>query len=87
VLAGALGADEVRIVGDGTAAAGQVLAGDPAADPAQVAALLAAGYRSQLTLPIGANGRMLVYSRGDRPWARFQIARARTVTSQLERLV
>jgi diguanylate cyclase (GGDEF)-like protein/PAS domain S-box-containing protein len=86
-LARALGGDEVRIFADGAAPPGQLLAGDPGADAGQVAALLAAGHRSQLTLPIGATGRLLVYSRADRPWARFQIARARVVASQLERLV
>jgi diguanylate cyclase (GGDEF)-like protein/PAS domain S-box-containing protein len=86
-LALSLGADAVRIVGDGADPPGQVLAGDPAADPDQVAALLAAGYRSQLTLPIGVSGRLLAYSRTDRPWARYHIARARMVACQLERLV
>jgi hypothetical protein len=85
-LAAALGADEVRLAGDAPAAAGQLLADDPGADPAQVAALLAAGYRSQLTLPIGATGRLQAFSRAERPWTRFHISRARMVTTLLERL-
>jgi EAL domain-containing protein (putative c-di-GMP-specific phosphodiesterase class I) len=86
-LAGALSADEVRILRDGAAPAGQVLAGDPAADPAQVAALLAAGYRARLTLPIGAGARLEAYNRAERPWTRFHIGRGRVAATQLEPLL
>jgi hypothetical protein len=81
-----LGADEVRIALDGPAKAGQLLAGDPGADPERVAALLDAGFRAELTLPIGAAGRLQAFSRAEQPWTRFHIARARIVAAMLERL-
>jgi len=85
-IATELGADEVRIALDGPARAGQLLAGDPDADPARVAALLDAGFRSELTLPIGAAGRLQAFSRQERPWTRLHISRARFVAAMLERL-
>jgi EAL domain-containing protein (putative c-di-GMP-specific phosphodiesterase class I) len=81
-----IGADEVRIALDGPARAGQLLAGDPDADPARVAALLGAGFRAELTLPIGASGRLQAFSRTERPWTRLHISRARFVAAMLERL-
>jgi diguanylate cyclase (GGDEF)-like protein/PAS domain S-box-containing protein len=85
-IAAEIGADEVRIALDGPARAGQLLAGDPGADPARVAALLDAGFRAELTLPIGAAGRLQAFSRAERPWTRLHISRARFVAAMLERL-
>ncbi len=85
-IAAEIGADEVRIALDGPAPAGQVLAGDPDADPARVAALLEAGFRAELTLPIGASGRLQAFSRQERPFTRLDISRARFVAAMLERL-
>src|SRR3954447_7894252 len=85
-IAEEIGADEVRIALDGPARAGQLLAGDPDADPARVAALLETGFRAELTLPIGDAGRLQAFSRDERPWTRLQIARARFVAAMLERL-
>ena len=86
VIAAELDADEIRIALDGPARAGQLLAGDPNADPARVAALLEAGFRAELTLPIGASGRLQAFSREERPWTRLHISRARFVAAMLERL-
>ena len=83
-LAAELGADRVRIVAGAPAAATQILASDPAADPEQVAALLAEGYRAMLILPIGDAGRLQAYSRAERPWTRFHIGRGRILAHQLE---
>jgi diguanylate cyclase (GGDEF)-like protein/PAS domain S-box-containing protein len=85
-LARALGADLVRIFDESADGAGQLLAGDPAADRDQVAALVKAGYRAQLTLPIGSNAQLVAYSRVERPWARFHVARARMIAGALERI-
>ncbi len=85
-IAAEIGADEVRIALDGPAPAGQVLAGDPDADPVRVAALLDAGFRAELTLPIGASRRLQAFSRQERPWTRLHISRARFVAAMLERL-
>jgi EAL domain-containing protein (putative c-di-GMP-specific phosphodiesterase class I) len=81
-----LDADEVRIALDGPGRAGQLLAGDPDADPARVATLVDAGFRAELTLPIGSFGRLQAFSREERPWSRLHISRARFVTAILERL-
>ena len=84
-VADEIGADEVRIVARPPAVAAEVQAGDPHADPAQVAALLDGGYRSKLTLPIGDTGiRIEAYSRADRSWTRFHVGRAHIITHQLE---
>src|SRR4051794_13157401 len=85
-IAEQIGADELRIALDGPARAGQLLAGDPGADPARVAALLGAGFRAELTLPIGEAGRLQAFSRVERPWTRLHISRARFVAAMLERL-
>jgi hypothetical protein len=77
----------VRIVVGRPAAASQVLAGDPAADPEQVAELIAHGYRAMLTLPIGEAGRLHAYSLAERPWTRFHIGRGRIIAHQLEPLL
>jgi diguanylate cyclase (GGDEF)-like protein/PAS domain S-box-containing protein len=65
----------------------QILAGDPAADPLEVAALSALGYRSLLRLPVVCEDRVVgaleAYSVGDRPWSRFEIRRARMIAHQL----
>jgi hypothetical protein len=85
LMAEALGADEVCIL-PGRAEPGQLLAGDAGADPADVAALLAAGFRAQLTVPIGEHARLQALSRAEHPWTRFHITRARMVSALLQRL-
>jgi diguanylate cyclase (GGDEF)-like protein/PAS domain S-box-containing protein len=85
-IAAELDADEIRIALDRPARAGQLLAGDPHADPARVAALLEAGFRAELTLPIGASGRLQAFNREERPWTRLHISRARFVAAMLEQL-
>jgi hypothetical protein len=85
-FAQSIGADEVRIAAGEPAVAGQLLAGDPHADPQRVAELIGAGYRAQLTLPLGAGGRLDAYSRSEHPWTRFHIERARVVAALLQRL-
>ncbi len=65
----------------------QVLAGDPMADAGETAMLAARGFRSLLRLPIVCEaetiGILEAYSRGDRPWSRFEIRRARIISHQL----
>ncbi len=85
LLARTVGADEVRIAAE-PAQAGQLLAGDPGADPDAVAALLDTGYRAVLTLPIGTTASLRAYSRTEQPWTRFHIGRARNLATLLERL-
>jgi diguanylate cyclase (GGDEF)-like protein/PAS domain S-box-containing protein len=85
-MAAAIGADVLRIEPHAPAVAGQLLAGDPGADPERVAALLEAGFRAQLTLPLGARGRLDAFGRTERPWTRFHIERARVFAAMLERL-
>ncbi len=82
-IAAEIGADEVRIALDGPAEAGQLLAGDPDADPERVAALVGEGFRAELTVPIGAAGRLRAFSRAERPWTRLHISRARFVAAML----
>jgi GAF domain-containing protein len=67
--------------------ASQVLAGDPAADAAEVANLAELGFRSLLLVPVVARGRTVglleAYARGERPWSRTDVNRARIVSYQL----
>jgi hypothetical protein len=92
-LATTLGADDVRLVGAHAARdrATQLLADDPAADPAEAAALRAAGFASRLTLPIPHDGETIgqleAYLREPRPWSRLQVGRARVVCTQLAPLL
>jgi len=85
LMAEALGADEVCIL-PGRGEPGQLLAGDPDADPAGVAALVATGFRAQLTVPIGGHAHLHAYTRAEQPWTRFHIGRARMVSALLLRL-
>ena len=88
-LADELHADEITLI----PAAGQhvsttqLLAGDPHADPLAVHELRTRGFASRLTLPITHGGQTLGYleacCREERPWSRFEIARARIITHQL----
>ena len=65
----------------------QVLAGDPEADDAQRAALLARGFRSCLSLPVSDGGvrvgTLQAFASSERPWTRFQVSRARVVALAL----
>jgi EAL domain-containing protein (putative c-di-GMP-specific phosphodiesterase class I) len=74
-----LGADEVRIL-PGWAPAAQVLVSDAGPD---AEALRAAGYGAMLVVPIGERGRLVAYSRRERPWTRFQLGRGRMLAHQL----
>ena len=66
----------------------QVLAGDPAADPAEVELLrVEGGHRTLLMVPIVAQGETFglieAFSRQERPWSAAAINRARIVSAQL----
>ena len=65
----------------------QVLAGDPDADDAQRAAMLARGFRSRLSLPISDGGvrvgTLQAFATRERPWTRFQVSRARIIALAL----
>jgi diguanylate cyclase (GGDEF)-like protein/PAS domain S-box-containing protein len=90
-IADELHADEVRLlparedVGGGGAT--QLLAHDPAADPAQARALRTSGFGSRLCLPVAHGGRTIgrleADCREERPWSRFEIGRARIIALQL----
>jgi EAL domain-containing protein (putative c-di-GMP-specific phosphodiesterase class I) len=66
-----------------TRVAVQVLAGDPAGDPAEIGLLERLGYRSVLIVPVVNRGRTVglleAYSLEDRPWSRTAVNRARIV--------
>jgi EAL domain-containing protein (putative c-di-GMP-specific phosphodiesterase class I) len=70
-----------------TRVAAQVVAGDPAADPAELTLLEELGFRSGLLVPVLAGGRSVglleAYSREERPWTRTEVNRARIVSYQL----
>jgi len=65
----------------------QVLKGDPAAEPAEVALLEEMGYRAMLMVPLVAGARSIgvieAYSVEERPWSRSQIHSARIIGYQL----
>jgi GAF domain-containing protein len=66
----------------------QVLAGDPAADPAEVKLLSAeGGHRALLMVPIVAHGETFglieAFSLQERPWSATAVNRARIVSAQL----
>jgi GAF domain-containing protein len=88
-LAEELHADEIKLVpaSGQDVSATQLLAGDPHADPFAVDELRARGFASRLALPIAHGGETLGYleacCRDERPWSRFEIARARIITHQL----
>jgi diguanylate cyclase (GGDEF)-like protein/PAS domain S-box-containing protein len=88
-LAEELHADEIKLVpaSGQDVNATQLLAGDPHADPFAVDELRARGFSSRLALPIAHGGETLGYleacCRDERPWSRFEIARARIITHQL----
>jgi EAL domain-containing protein (putative c-di-GMP-specific phosphodiesterase class I) len=77
--------ETARVVATGEAH--QVLASDPASDPAELRVLEAGGYRGLLMLPVVGDGRTLglleLYSRSDRPWTRLQITQARILCHQI----
>lgn len=62
----------------------QVLAGDPEADPGEVAVLAELGFRSLLMLPVSCAGRTIglleAFAAEERPWTRFEIRRARIIS-------
>jgi EAL domain-containing protein (putative c-di-GMP-specific phosphodiesterase class I) len=70
-----------------TGQAGQVLRGDPEADPIERRALAAAGYGGALLVPLHADGVVLgliaCYRRMARPWTRESVARVRTRATPL----
>jgi hypothetical protein len=65
----------------------QPLAGDPDADGAQRAAVLALGFRSRLSLPVTDGGIHVgtpqAFATTERPWTRFEIRRARVIALAL----
>jgi hypothetical protein len=65
----------------------QLLAGDPEADAAQRAALLARGFQSRLSLPVSDGGirvgTLQAFATRERPWTRFQVSRARVIALAL----
>jgi diguanylate cyclase (GGDEF)-like protein/PAS domain S-box-containing protein len=65
----------------------QVLAGDPDADDAQRAAMLAQGFQSRLSLPVSDGGvrvgTLQAFATSERPWTRFQVSRARVIALSL----
>src|SRR6476659_2292165 len=67
--------------------AAQVLAGDPAGDPAEVALLERLGYRSLLMAPVISRGTTVglleAYASEERPWSRTHVNRARIVSYPL----
>ena len=64
----------------------QIVAGDPTASASEVAGLAAGDWGSLLRLPLVWHDRVVgileVHRRRDRPWSRFDIRRARTLTHQ-----
>jgi transcriptional regulator with GAF, ATPase, and Fis domain len=70
-----------------TSEALQVLASDPAADPAEVRLLEEQGYRSLLMVPLLAGARSIgtleACAAEERPWSRTQIHSARIIGYQL----
>jgi EAL domain-containing protein (putative c-di-GMP-specific phosphodiesterase class I) len=89
-LAEELAATDARIVFGAAAPPSQLLAGDPDADPAEVARMVADGYHARLVLPIGSVAGLELYNAQERPWMRFHLRRGRIVShhiaSVLERL-
>ena len=65
----------------------QVLAGDPMADPRRDRGARGARLPLAAAAPVvcedRAVGMLEAYSRGDRPWSRFEIRRARIIAHQL----
>jgi diguanylate cyclase (GGDEF)-like protein/PAS domain S-box-containing protein len=65
----------------------QVLASDPAADPAEVTLLEEMGHRSLLMMPLLTRARSIgtleAYATEERPWSRSQIHSARIICYQL----
>jgi diguanylate cyclase (GGDEF)-like protein/PAS domain S-box-containing protein len=86
-LAAGLGAGVLRVAAADGRGAVQLLADDPAADPAAAAALRAEGFASCLTLPIPYGervvGQLELLAHEPHPWTREQILRARRVCNQL----
>jgi EAL domain-containing protein (putative c-di-GMP-specific phosphodiesterase class I) len=73
--------------GDAPEGIDQVLAGDPEADDAQRAAMMARGFQSRLSLPISDGGvrvgTLQAFATSERPWTRFQVSRARVIALAL----
>ena len=65
----------------------QVLASDPAADPAEVKVMGELGHGSLLMLPVSCAGNSIglleAFARDERPWSRFEIRRARIISFQV----
>lgn len=70
-----------------TRTAGQVVAGDPASDPAEVALLEHAGHQAVLMVPLVFGGRdvglLELYRRHAMPWNTAEIERAQLLAHQL----
>jgi EAL domain-containing protein (putative c-di-GMP-specific phosphodiesterase class I) len=67
--------------------AAQIVVNDPEADPDEVQLLHELGHRALLMLPLNCAGRTIglfeAYSRGGRPFGRYEIGRARIIALQL----
>jgi GAF domain-containing protein len=70
-----------------TRTAGQVVVGDPASDPSEVALLAEAGHQAVLMIPLVFGGRdvglLELYRRHAMPWSSGEIERAQLVAHQL----
>jgi GAF domain-containing protein len=70
-----------------TRTAGQVVAGDPASDPAEVALLEASGMQAVLMVPLVFGGRdvglLELYRRVALPWSNGEVERAQLLAHQL----
>jgi diguanylate cyclase (GGDEF)-like protein len=69
----------------------QVMVGDPEADEDEVGLLLRFGYGSVLIVPVVVAGESIgaieAYCRGERPWSRAEINRARIISNQFASVV
>jgi len=74
-----------------TRTAGQVVVGDPAADPAEVALLAHAGHQAVLMVPLVFGGRdvglLELYRRHALPWSSGEIERSQLLAHQLAALL
>jgi diguanylate cyclase (GGDEF)-like protein len=78
-----------RVVGDQVV--GQIVAGDPAADPAEEALLRTYGFAAVLLAPIVRRGETVglleFYRRAPRPWTGTEVDQARVLANQLSCLL
>ena len=70
-----------------TRTAGQVVVGDPASDPSEVALLEQSGFQAVLMVPLVFGGRdvglLELYRRHAMPWSSGEIERAQLLAHQL----